>query len=89
MPGVWEALKSNITLVTNASSFIEDYKLGDLKQILHLPIFNPKSFFCDMAAIYKAKNNRRAIFYFGKRTSTQKYLENSQLGETVSGSLFR
>jgi len=89
LPGVLEALKSNITLVTNASTFIEDYKLGDLKQILHLPIFNPKSFFCDFAAIYKAKNNRRAIFYFGKRTSTQKYLENSQLGETVSGSLFR
>jgi len=88
MPGVVEALKSNITLVTNASSFIEDYKLGDLKQILHLPIFNPKSIFCDFAAIYKAKDGRRAIMYFGKKTSTQHYLANSELGETVSESLF-
>jgi hypothetical protein len=79
----------NITLVTNASSFIEDYKLDDLKQILHLPIFKPNSIFCDFAVIYKAKDNRRAIFYFGKNTSIAKYLENSELGETVSESLFR
>ncbi len=89
LPSVWEALKSNITLVTNASSFIEDYKLGDLKQILHLPIFNPKSIFCDFAAIYKAADNRRAIFYFGKSTTPKQYFENTQLGEKVSESLFK
>jgi len=88
LPGVLEALKSNITLVTNASSFIEDYKLGDLKQILHLPIFNPKSIFCDFAVIYKAKDNRRAIFYFSKKTSAKHYLSNSELGEIVSETLF-
>jgi hypothetical protein len=89
LPGVKEAFSCNITLVTNASSFIEDYKLGDLKQILHLPIFNPKSIFCDFAVVYKAKDNRSTIFYFGKSTSTKKYLENSELGETVSETLFK
>jgi len=89
LPGVLEALKSNITLVTNASGFIEDYKLGDLKQILHLPIFNPKSIFCDFGVIYKAADNRRALFYFGKKTSVKHYLANTELGETVSENLFK
>ena len=89
LPGVLEALKSNITLITNASSFIEDYRLGDLKQILHLPIFNPKSIFCDFSVIYKAKDNRTAVFYFSKKSSTKHYLENSELGEPVSETLFR
>lgn len=71
------------------SSFIEDYKLLDLKQILHLPIFNPKSIFCDFAVIYKAKDKRRAIFYFGKKTSAKHYLANSELGETVSETIFK
>ncbi len=89
LPSVSEALKCNITLVTNASGFIEDYKLGDLKQILHLPIFNPKSVFCDFAVIYKAKDNRRAMFYFSKKTSAKHFLANCELGETVSETLFR
>ena len=89
MLGVLEALKCNLTTVTNAARFIEDYKLGDLKQILHLPIFDPKTVPCDVAAIYKAKDNRRAIFYFGKMTTAKQYLENSELGEKVSESLFR
>lgn len=88
MPGILEALRCNITLITNASTFIEDYKLGDLKQILHLPIFNPKSIFCDLAVVYKAKDNRKAVFYFSKKTPPKKYLEHIELGETVSKSLF-
>ena len=89
MPGVLEALKCNLTTVTNAASFIEDYKLGDLKQILHISFFDPKTVPCDVAAIYKAKDNRRAIFYFGKMTTAKQYLENSELGEKVCESLFR
>ena len=89
MPSIIEALRSNITVITNASSFIEDYCLGDLKQILHLPVFKPEGVYCDFAAVYKTKDNKRAVFYFGKNTSAHKYLENSALGETVSQSLFR
>ncbi|MBI9065445.1 MAG: hypothetical protein JEZ14_25900 [Marinilabiliaceae bacterium] len=59
-----------------------------IDQILHLPIFNPKSIFCDFGVIYKAKDNRTAIFYFSKKTSIQHYLANSELGESVSESLF-
>jgi len=88
LPGVLEALKSNITLVTNASGFIGDYRLGELKQILHLPIFNPKSIFCDFGVVYKAKDKRTAVFYFSKKTSAQHYLANTELGESVSESLF-
>lgn len=89
MPGILEALKSNITLITNASSFIEDYQLGEFKQILHLPIFKSKNIFCDFAAVYKAHGNKRAILYFGKTTTPKKYFEKSELGESVSESLFR
>jgi len=37
----------------------------------------------------KAKENRRAIFYFGKSTSAEEYLQSSELGEKVSEGLFR
>ena len=89
MPGVFEALSCNLTTVTNAASFKEDYRLGDLRQTLHLPIFNPKTIPCDAAAIYRAKGNRRALFFFGKNTPVEKYLASSELGETVSESLLR
>lgn len=89
MPSVLEALRSNITVITNASSFIDDYHLGELPQIMHLPIFKPDNVYCDFAAIYKTEGNNRAVFYFGKNTPVQTYLATSELGDKVSESLFR
>ena len=43
----------------------------------------------DAGVIYKAKEGRRAILYFGKQTSVEDYLKHSELAETVSESLFR
>jgi hypothetical protein len=38
-----------------------------------------------MAVIYKAKEGRRAILYFGKKTSLEDYLAGSELGESALG----
>jgi len=83
-----EALRCNLATITNAASFIEDYKLGEVGQLLHIPILNPKTVPLDIGFIYKAKEGRRAILYFGEQTSADDYVENAELGETVCASLF-
>jgi hypothetical protein len=55
---------------------------------MHIPIFDPKSIPMDCAVIYKASGGRRAILFLGKQTSPEDYLAVSELGETVSKSLF-
>jgi len=89
LPGIWESLNSNYSTITNAASFIEDYQISGLKQILHIPLFNPKKAFMDFGVVYKANNGRRAILFFGKKTSLKDYIAEAELGESVCSSLFR
>ncbi|MFA8450251.1 MAG: hypothetical protein ACEPOW_06130 [Bacteroidales bacterium] len=85
---LFQVMKSNLTMITNVTNFVKDYHLFGLKQVLHIPVRHPQDIFCDLAFVYKARNNRKAVLYFGKVTPPENYIESGHFEESVSGSLF-
>lgn len=89
IPGFKKIFFSTICLVSNWSSFANNFILEECEQYLHLPIYALETFPTDTALIFNPKPGKLAVIYFAKTVSRDELLLNCELGESVSTKIFQ